>query len=439
MFTNCPHGVHGSATSSIPPHVTLGATDRARSASDAVAPTDLPLEPEYALLLDVVAPLGSPRTDHGSWESGRWGKLLNVADWHRLSPALFAHLRTLEGAPAPVLSALERAYLANAARSAFIRDATGQVISALDGAGLRSLLLKGAALVETVYADPAEREMLDIDVLVPEVQMDRASAVLAMLGYAPGDGGAEASGEEPSLATVDAAAHHGAALVGTQKLVAVELHRHIAISGEGNGFNLAGFWDRARSVPSSGHVVPSPEDLLIHVCFHFTRNRLGGSAHRRNTGGGLAQILDMRQLVATETIDWDLLAQTAREFGLGTRVFLGLFAARELGVPVPREAITPIQPHGFNPELGRRLVALRVLRAGDHLPVRSMRWMFAPSREALRRGWNADPNATLSLARAYMRRAKAHVPEAGSAVRRPWAYMQDRRLNGQIAALREHP
>ena len=64
-----------------------------------------------------------------------------------------------------------------------------------------------------------------------------------------------------------------------------------------------------------------------------------------------------------------------------------------------------------------------------------MRWMFAPSREALARGWNADPTATLSLARAYMRRAKAHVPEARSTLRRPWLYVQDQRLNGQIQAL----
>jgi hypothetical protein len=176
---------------------------------------------------------------------------------------------------------------------------------------------------------------------------------------------------------------------------------------------------------------------LVHVCFHFTRNRLGGSAHRRNTGGALAQVLDMQRLVTGERIDWEALTRAARDFGLGTRVFLGLFVAAELGVPIPLDAVEPLRPKGFDAKLGRRLVALRVLRAGDHMPVRSMRWMFAPDREALRRGWNADPTATLSLARAYMRRAKAHVPEVGSAMRRPSVYLQDQRLNGQIQALRE--
>ena len=187
----------------------------------------------------------------------------------------------------------------------------------------------------------------------------------------------------------------------------------------------------------TGHLIPSAEDLLIHVCFHFTRNRLGGSAHRRNTGGALAQIYDIERTVDGEDVDWDLLCRAAHESGLGTRVFLGLFAARELGVQIPADAIEPIRPRGFDQRLGRRLVALRVLRAGDHLPIRSIRWMLAPSREALRRGWNADSGATLSLAGAYMRRARAHVPEARSAIRRPWLYAQDRRLNSQIAALRE--
>jgi hypothetical protein len=229
--------------------------------------------------------------------------------------------------------------------------------------------------------------------------------------------------------------HHDEALVGPERVVAVELHRQITIAGEGRGFDVSGFWERTRTTPQIGLPVPSPEDLLLHVAFHFTRNRLGGSARRRGTGGALAQIADIGRIVAAEQVDWNTLGAMARDYGLGARVFLGLFAARELGVEIPADALALLQPTGFDQELGRRLVALRVLRAGDHLPVRSVRWMFAPSREALQRGWNADATATLSLARAYMRRARAHVPEARSALRQPWEYLQDQRLNGQIEAL----
>jgi hypothetical protein len=399
-------------------------------------PTEPHLEAEYAVLLDAVAPLPVARADHRTWEPGSWGRLLDIADWHRLSPALFKHLSAVGGAPEAVLSGLQRAYLANAARGMFIRGAIDDVISALSAAEIECLLLKGAALVETVYGDPAEREMLDIDLLIADGDVARATGAVTSLGYSALT---EPSGPgTTSLAPpLEARKHHEEALVEPHALVAVELHRQITTAEESGRLDLSGLWDRAGRVPATGHRVPSAGDLLIHVCFHFTRNRLGGSAHRRNTGGALAQILDMQRLIAAEQIDWDVFVRTSRDFSLATRVFLALFSAAELGVPVPAQTLRQLCPQSFDVEVGRRLVALRVLRAGDHMPVRSMRWMLAPSREALRRGWNADPNATLSLARAYMRRARAHVPEARSALAKPREFVQDRRLNRQIEALGE--
>jgi hypothetical protein len=61
--------------------------------------------------------------------------------------------------------------------------------------------------------------------------------------------------------------------------------------------------------------------------------------------------------------------------------------------------------------------------------------MLAPSREVLARGWDADPSEPLSLVRAYVRRARARAPLVGSALRRPWTAVQDRRLNGQLYSL----
>jgi hypothetical protein len=360
--------------------------------------------------------------------------MLSLADWHRLSPALFTRLETRGGAPAAVMTALERAYLANTARMLFIRSTVERIVATLSEVGVPSLLLKGTALIETVYDDPAHREMLDIDLLVPDGCHETAREALAPAGYRP----VAAEGAADSPATrLDLAHLHDPVLVGSEQLTAVELHHHIATAREGSHFTVDGFWERSRINAETGHGLPSPEDLLLHVCFHFTRNRLGGQARNRNTGGALAQMLDISRLVEKETIDWDSLARTARAYRVSKRVFLGLFAGSELGVPVPGEALASIEPVGFDRELGRRLVALRVLRADDHLPVRSLRWMFAPGREVLSRGWNADPTATLSLARAYLRRAKAHVPAARESLRRPGDLLADRRLDREIEALRE--
>lgn len=392
------------------------------------------LTPEYALMLDAIAPLDRPRVDYQRWDEQQWGRALQVADWHRLSPVLFCHLQPREDAPAAVLSALERVYLANAARSMFLTATRRRVVDALFAAGIPSLPLKGAALVEMVYPDPAQREMLDLDILVPGQRLEAASAALTPLGYRP----RQAAAQDPATTMamrLPLDQHHGPALIGNEQLLAVELHRHILIAGEGRQFDIHELWQRSRPSASGPHRLPAAEDLLLHVCLHFTRNRVGGSYRRRHTGGALGQILDIAQIVAHERVDWASLGGTARCYHLEARVFLGLFAARELGVEIPQETLVELQPGGFDPVLGRRLVALRVLRAGDHLPVRTLRWMFAPSREVLSHGWNADPAATMSLARAYMRRARANAPLARSALRRPWLFVQDQRLNDQIRAL----
>jgi hypothetical protein len=393
---------------------------------------------EYDLLLDAIVPLSYRRAQTSEWDGTAWGRVLSAADWHRLSPLLYTHLRADAdhgghvAAPAAVLSALERAYLANSARSLFVRATLTRSLEALDAAAIPAMLLKGAALIETVYDDPAHREMLDLDLLVPGERLAEANAALNRIGFARvPDPAPPAAGA--GVAT--AVAHHDPALVAADQLVAVELHRHIAIEGEGTGFAIDGFWERARRCADTGHLLPAVEDLLIHVCLHFTRNRLGGSARRRHTGGALGQVCDIARIVELEPVDWPALAATARGFGIGARVFLALFVARELGAQVPVSVLAELQPRGFDPVVGRRLVELRVVRGGDHLPVRSVRWIFAPGKEALRRGWNADPTATLSLARAYLTRARAHVPEARSALRRPWVYVQDQRLNSQLEEL----
>jgi hypothetical protein len=396
--------------------------------------TSAAARPEYALLLDAIVPLDHPRGDYRAWDSTRWGRTLRVADWHRLSPLLFCHLESDPIAPAAVHRALERAYLANAARSLFIATTLQRVVDALRAADVPAMLLKGAALVETVYADPAQREMLDLDVLVPADRLEAANDALATLEYlprpVPGESAQTPNATEPHD-------HHGPPLVGEEHVLAVELHHHIAIAGEGERFDMDGMWLRARESRRGDHLLPSPEDLLLHVCLHFMRNRVGGNYVRRHTGGALGQICDIARIVERESLDWDVLVTTAREYRLDATLFLGLFAARELGVEIPDAPLAELQPRRFDRRIGRRLVALRVLREGDQMPVRTLRWMLAPSREVLSRGWNADPTATMSLARAYMRRARAQAPRARSTLRRPWAFVQDQRLNGQIRSLEE--
>ncbi|MBL9019752.1 MAG: nucleotidyltransferase family protein, partial [Myxococcales bacterium] len=59
-----------------------------------------------------------------------------------------------------------------------------EVVTAFRAANLDLAPIKGAAFVGTIYPDPAERPMNDIDVLVPVPQIPDAMRALEQLGFA---------------------------------------------------------------------------------------------------------------------------------------------------------------------------------------------------------------------------------------------------------------
>ncbi len=61
----------------------------------------------------------------------------------------------------------------------------GHVLGSLAVAGVRGVLLKGASVATWLYADGRPRPYRDIDVLVPQNQVEGASTVLSGLGYEP--------------------------------------------------------------------------------------------------------------------------------------------------------------------------------------------------------------------------------------------------------------
>ncbi|MDQ6744656.1 MAG: nucleotidyltransferase family protein, partial [Actinomycetota bacterium] len=61
--------------------------------------------------------------------------------------------------------------------------ATAEVVRALSGAGITSILIKGAAIAAWLYDDPSQRSYCDADLLIEPERFDRAEAVLRELGF----------------------------------------------------------------------------------------------------------------------------------------------------------------------------------------------------------------------------------------------------------------
>lgn len=82
---------------------------------------------------------------------------------------------------APVLALLGLPDAAAARRLAALRNAQASVaiVRALEAAGIRAIVLKGAVLAQRLYGDPSARDSKDVDILVAPGDMAGAQAVLA--------------------------------------------------------------------------------------------------------------------------------------------------------------------------------------------------------------------------------------------------------------------
>src|SRR5262249_17075428 len=97
-----------------------------------------------------------------------------------------------DGWPADVRSELDAAFSEQVALEHLQRLEVARLLAGLADAGIRPLLMKGAALAYTVYPDPVLRPHDDIDLLIRETARDRAAKALASLGYAEiAEGGGE--------------------------------------------------------------------------------------------------------------------------------------------------------------------------------------------------------------------------------------------------------
>ena len=169
--------------------------------------------------------------------------------WHRLTPGqrrLFS---------APVQAACAERYLLYTMRAEGRRRLLEDCLARLSGAGLPALLLKGSALVAEVYQAAVEREMCDLDLLVPDDRLGEAQELLA---------------RDAVRGPATEAVRHEAPLILPGNYASVELHgvrQHLATwprTAAGDPF------DAARPVQVGGqtaYCLASPDNWL-HVACH---------------------------------------------------------------------------------------------------------------------------------------------------------------------------
>jgi hypothetical protein len=236
------------------------------------------------------------------------------------------------------------------AATARLLAAAEPVVAALGSAGVPVILLKGAALAQTVYETPALRPIGDVDLLIPPHEAERGLAILADLGWKP----------LRHPAPRDLMVRHG---LNFERVPygAVDLHWYLLPECCWRKADR-GLWRRARQLPAGqlAALVLGPADQLLHVCIHGLRWSPVHSAH---------WVADAARVIAHAgpDLEWGVVVEEARRRGLALQMHGALEIASQVGgAPVPEAVMRALaaQPATWRDRLERHVKGRPVRSVG---------------------------------------------------------------------------
>jgi hypothetical protein len=215
-------------------------------------------------------------------------------------------------------------------RSALLGLKRDRVVALLADAGVRPVLLKGAGLALTAYAEPCERDLADLDILIREDDLEQSLRTLRAVGYT----GPSSPGEFTRYRRRHFHIHlrHPDADI-------VEIHWGLTMPS--SPFRLDASEVVSQSVPLERPgqpllLVSRPEHTLLHLVLQNLQE-----GHSR-----LSRFVDIDRIIASSPgLDWQDLVETARKGNLGPATAVSLqLAARLLGAEVPAAVARELRP-----------------------------------------------------------------------------------------------
>ncbi|MGO8792326.1 MAG: nucleotidyltransferase family protein [Terriglobia bacterium] len=258
-------------------------------------------------------------------DSLRWDALMRRAEEHQVLPLIYRSLQTLQfqGVPKEVQAKLKAAFRVNAIRNMLFAAELSRVLHFLGEAGMRVMPLKGVALAELLYGDPACRVCYDIDIFVPASDALRARRVLLAQGYT-------SPFAEDFFVNHQFRTSADCPLV-TQKgdlAYFLELHWTLFPHSSHDADATLDLWSQARPREFFGTPAynPTPEWQFLYLAGH-------AAYHRWQT---LKWVADIHDLCVSASIDWHTVQQKATRFDLDFVVGSTLAACSALyGTPAP--------------------------------------------------------------------------------------------------------
>jgi hypothetical protein len=140
--------------------------------------------PAQELILRAALLQGEPALE--AWDDWRRSVNIDVIDYgsHRMIPQLYRNLQRHE-VKDPLMDRLKGVYRYYLYKNEILMHRIGSLLAAFEEAGIDTMMLKGAALIQLYYKESGLRPMLDADVLVHAHQVQQAMDLLTRLQWKP--------------------------------------------------------------------------------------------------------------------------------------------------------------------------------------------------------------------------------------------------------------
>jgi hypothetical protein len=281
--------------------------------------------PTAEQLLVLHAALDPAPTAALAWQRWREAVEFDAVDHGstRLLPLVYRNLGA-DAFDAEVGGRLKGLYRRSWSHNQWIFKRAAGAIALLEGAGIKTLITKGASLAVLSYGDVGVRPMDDVDVLVPIERTAEAIEVLSGAGWSPD--------HDDPLAWTEV--HHSLGFVGAER-GNVDLHWFSLWQPASD----AELWRASVSLELSGAATRAPcsADQLLLACVHGTP---------WSPLPPFRWIADAVTLIrsAGERLDWDRLVAEAERRRVSVAVAAALdYLSEEFGAAIPSTALAHLR------------------------------------------------------------------------------------------------
>jgi hypothetical protein len=369
---------------------------------------------EWSALLECASPATDRRRLEALLRSADWARLLIFAEEHGVVWLVAARLNDLLGdlVPPETKQALMGRRRSQVFFSLRMTAELFRILDCFSSERIGALTVKGPTLAVRAYGDPAMRSFGDLDLLVRQRDIRRATELMITAGYAPA----------VSLAAIDAGKIPGQYLFShPHSNLIVELHNDLTLRYFPQRLPLEDFFARQISVTLDGREAPAlaVEDELVLICIH-------GAKHFWER---LMWIADVAALITRQkSINWQRVTDSASAVGAERMLHTGLRLASDLlKAQLPAELLATIQADRLAARLSeqtcKRLpdassappglferAAFRMRMRGGLLsaPAYLLRLVFSPTEEDWNENENGLPRKFLDRARRPFRLARKY-------------------------------